>query len=352
MSEEKAGVKPAVRIEQVSFRYDASGQNVLSDVSLEIRGGELFTILGPSGCGKTTLLRILGGLLTPLEGVVKAGDRDITGLSPEKRNMGIVFQNYALFPNMTVSENIAYGLRVRRLPKAEIRQRCERYMELEGLTEYADRRVHELSGGQQQRVAIARALVIEPQLLLMDEPMSNLDMGLRIRMREELRRVQQQTGITTLFITHDQNEAMAISDRIGVMRDGKILQVGSPGKVYNSPADAFVADFMGVSNHLSKEEVLALGLDPAKCPSSGGTYFVRPERLMLSDQNGIRARVLQARFCGMYCEYSLEADGKLLHAAQMNLGASPRREGETVRVTAASAAASEGSLSGGREAAR
>ena len=191
-----------------------------------------------------------GRIYTATEGQVCIGEQDITVLQPEKRNMGIVFQNYALFPNMTVRDNIAYGVKIRKYPKQKIKEKCDYYMELSGLKEFEHRRIQELSGGQQQRVAIARALVIEPSMLLLDEPMSNLDVALRVRMREEIRAIQKKIGITTLFITHDQQEALAISDKIAVMRDGEVLQVGEPEEIYNRPNQEFVANFVGVSNKI------------------------------------------------------------------------------------------------------
>ena len=233
-------------LKNISHSFDTT--RVLDSVDITIKKGDFFTLLGPSGCGKTTLLRILAGFIRPTEGQVLIGDTDITEWAPEKRNMGIVFQNYALFPNMTVRENISYGLKIRRQSKAQIKEKCDYYMDLAGLKELEGRRINELSGGQQQRVAIARALVIEPQMLLLDEPMSNLDVALRVKMREEIRAIQKKTGITTLFITHDQQEALSISDQIAVMRDGKVLQMGAPEDIYNHPNQEFVANFVGTSN--------------------------------------------------------------------------------------------------------
>ena len=276
-----------IKLTNLSHSYDKT--NVLKDINLTIHEGEFFTLLGPSGCGKTTILRILAGFIEPTEGAIWIGEKDITRIAPEKRNMGVVFQNYALFPNLTVRENIAYGLKVRKVSKAIIKEKCDFYMELASLTEYADRRIHELSGGQQQRVAIARALVIEPQMLLLDEPMSNLDVALRVKMREEIRAIQQKIGITTLFITHDQQEALAISDKIAVMKDGEVLQVGTPTDIYNHPNQEFVANFVGVSNKI-------------------GNHFVRPENLSLNRENngGIPVKVKNIRFGGMYYEYTVE----------------------------------------------
>ena len=260
-------------------------------------------MLGPSGCGKTTLLRILAGFIEPTEGSIFIGEKDITKISPEKRNMGVVFQNYALFPNLTVRENIAYGLRVRKLPKQTIKEKCDYYMELAGLTEYENRRIHELSGGQQQRVAIARALVLEPQMLLLDEPMSNLDVALRVKMREEIRAIQKKIGITTLFITHDQQEALAVSDKIAVMKDGEVLQVGSPREVYNEPNQEFVANFVGVSNKINGK-------------------FIRPENLKLSRENqaGIPVTVTGVRFGGMYYEYTVKSEAEEYRVLEINHG--------------------------------
>ena len=200
----------SIELRQINHYYGKD--QALENINLTIEEGEFFTLLGPSGCGKTTILRILGGFITPSSGNIFVGDKDITNLGPEKRNMGTVFQNYALFPNMTVEENVAYGLKIKKLPKNTIKEKCDFYLELAGLTDYRKKRVDELSGGQQQRVAIARALAIEPTMLLLDEPMSNLDVALRIKMREEIREILQKIGITTLFITHDQQEALAISD--------------------------------------------------------------------------------------------------------------------------------------------
>lgn len=290
-----------ILLKEISHSYDT--EKVLDQVDVTIKEGEFFTLLGPSGCGKTTLLRILAGFIKPTEGKVMIGDSDITQWGAEKRNMGIVFQNYALFPNMTVKDNIAYGLKVRKTPKKIIEEKCSYYMELAGLKDFAERRISELSGGQQQRVAIARALVIEPQMLLLDEPMSNLDVALRVKMREEIRAIQKKIGITTLFITHDQQEALAVSDKIAVMKHGKVLQVGSPREIYNHPNQEFVANFVGVSNLID------------------GT-FVRPEHLRLSreDNSGIPVKISNVRFGGMYYEYAVQSEDKEYRVIEMNTG--------------------------------
>jgi len=214
-------------------------------VTLEIKHGEFFTLLGPSGCGKTTTLRLIAGLEYPDEGRIYFDGQDVTDLPPYKRNTGMVFQNYALWPHMTVFDNIAYGLKVRRLPKDEIRKKVYEVLDLIKLKGLERRYPTQLSGGQQQRVALARALVIEPQVLLLDEPLSNLDAKLRIEMREEIKRLQRRLGITTIYVTHDQEEAMVISDRIAVMNRGRIMQVGTPRELYKRPRNLFVATFLG-----------------------------------------------------------------------------------------------------------
>ena len=266
-------------LEHVSFSYDKIP--AVLDISLEIKKSELFTLLGPSGCGKTTLLRLLAGFLRPDSGRILMDEHDITGLPAEKRKMGVVFQNYALFPQMTVEENITYGLRVRRAPKETIREKCDYFLDLINMREERTKNVEQLSGGQQQRVAIARALILDPDVLLMDEPLSNLDAGLRIKMRQEIRELQEKTGVTTLFITHDQQEALSISHRIAVIDRGKIRQVGTPSEIYNTPADPFVAGFVGKANRVSASDAAVLGLDAAR------EGFIRPEGLILCpDSNG------------------------------------------------------------------
>jgi len=222
----------------------------LAGVDLTIRDGEFFSLLGPSGCGKTTLLNIVAGFLAPTTGSVRIGGRDITALPPYKRDIGMVFQNYALFPHLSVADNVAYGLSVRKRPAAESRQRVEEVLNLVKLNHLADRMPHQLSGGQQQRVAIARALAVEPQVLLLDEPLSNLDAKLRKEMQSELRSLQRRVGITTVLVTHDQEEALSLSDRIGILGAGHLQQIGSPLELYRRPANRFVAEFVGQANLL------------------------------------------------------------------------------------------------------
>lgn len=287
-------------LQNISHFY---GENqVLDNIEIEIKQGEFFTLLGPSGCGKTTLLRILAGFISPTKGKILIDGQDITALPPEKRGMGVVFQNYALFPNMTVEENIAYGLKVRRLPKNEIEQRCAYYLDLTGLTEYRQRKTDSLSGGQQQRVAIARALIVEPKMLLLDEPLSNLDVALRVKMRQELRDIQKKTGITTLFITHDQQEALGISHRIAVMDKGVVQQQGTPDEIYNHPQNDFTAQFVGVSNKISGEDAGKLGINPAAC------RYIRPEQLCLfQDGEGLPVTIKEVQFEGAFYQYTVES---------------------------------------------
>ncbi len=232
-----------VNLENITKRF---GEVLAADnINLEIRDGEFFTFLGPSGCGKTTTMRIIAGLEYPTEGKIYYDDKDVTQLPSHKRNTGMVFQNYALWPHMTVFENVAYGLRVRKIPNEEVKESVADALELVHLSGLGDRFPNQLSGGQQQRVALARVLVINPDILLLDEPLSNLDAKLRVEMREEIKEIQRELGITTIYVTHDQEEAMAISDRIAIQNFGAIRQVGTPKEVYNKPVDLFIATFIG-----------------------------------------------------------------------------------------------------------
>jgi len=238
----------SVRIENV---WKVFGKvTALSGVSLDVKEGEFVTLLGPSGCGKTTLLRVISGLYKPTRGKVYFDDEDVTDKAPWERNVGLVFQDYALWPHMTVFENIAYGLKLRKLPRNEIKERIVETSRMLGIEELLDRYPHQLSGGQQQRVALARALVINPSVLLLDEPLSNLDAKIRVSVRAEIKRLQKTLKITTVYVTHDQEEALTISDRVAVMNHGVIEQVGSPLEVYYNPKTLFVADFVGQVNIL------------------------------------------------------------------------------------------------------
>jgi iron(III) transport system ATP-binding protein len=238
----------AIRIEDLTCSFGAV--RAVDGISVTIGKGELFTLLGPSGCGKTTLLRMIAGFTDVKSGSIWIGDKRIDSLPAHRRNIGMVFQNYAIFPNLTVADNVAYGLRARKVDRAEIRDRVEKALQRVRLAGYGTRWPHQLSGGQLQRVAIARALVIEPAVLLFDEPLSNLDAQLRTEMRVEIRQLQQSLGLTAVYVTHDQEEALAISDRVAVLRGGKIEQVGSPEEIYQRPQTAFVAEFLGGTNML------------------------------------------------------------------------------------------------------
>ncbi|MBM3608738.1 MAG: ABC transporter ATP-binding protein, partial [Alphaproteobacteria bacterium] len=238
-----------VRIENVNLSYGAT--HVLKDVNLEIRPGEFFAFLGPSGCGKTTLLRLIAGFNISQTGRVLVDEQDIGHLPPWKRDVGMVFQSYALWPHMSVAQNVAFGLEERRLPRAEIETRVSKALDLVGLAHLASRYPAQLSGGQQQRVALTRTIVVEPRVLLLDEPLSNLDAKMRVEVRRELRELQKRLGITTIFVTHDQEEANTICDRIAVMKDGVIQQTGSPMTLYENPANLFVAGFLGTANILN-----------------------------------------------------------------------------------------------------
>ena len=282
----------SIDLELINIFKSFGNLEVLHDLSLAVYKGELCCLLGPSGCGKTTALKIVNGLLEPESGKVYLAGQDITNMPPQQRNVGMVFQNYALFPHMSVYDNVAYGLRRRRLPEDIIGPKVSRTLNMVRLSGYEMRRIHELSGGQQQRIALARSLVIEPKLLLLDEPLSNLDARLRADMREEIRRIQRSLNITTVYVTHDQEEAISIADRIVVMNQGVIEQIGSPREIYQQPATRFVADFIGRVNFLRGKieggQLLLLGihfkLPSGKFPEGSElTCAVRPESIQIKE---------------------------------------------------------------------
>jgi spermidine/putrescine transport system ATP-binding protein len=289
----------------------------LVNVTLDVREGEFFTLLGPSGCGKTTLLRIVAGLELPDTGRVLLGGQDITSLPATKRQVNTVFQSYALFPHLSIFENVAFGLRSRKFPQNEVQTRVDRRLEMLGLEEMAERFPHQLSGGQQQRVALARALVNEPDVLLLDEPMSALDARLRAQVQVELRRLQRKLGQTFILVTHDQAEALVVSDRIAVMSEGKIVQFGTPQEVYEQPRTRFVAEFLGAANLIRGRGSdggveTAMGfLNLNTTPQwAQGTVAIRPERIRIADhaphKNGIKAKVTEAIYRGTNVDLWLE----------------------------------------------
>lgn len=307
-------------LQNLSKSFDKNGADVkaVDSVNLTVEKGEFITFLGPSGCGKTTTLRMIAGFEEPTAGAVLLGGTDITALPANKRDLGFVFQNYALFPHMTVENNVAYGLKVRKLPSTEVNHRVAEALEAVGLGGEGKRYPNQLSGGQQQRVALARALVLRPKLLLMDEPLSNLDAKLRAHMRGEIRRIQRQWGLTCLYVTHDQKEALTMSDRIMVMNAGKVEQIGAPSQLYSDPASAFVADFIGNANLIAGQ--ISLNTDepqfvyrslrlPARLSrtapvSDGAKVFlvVRPERFALHE-SGLAVTITQALFEGDRISY-------------------------------------------------
>lgn len=290
-----------IRLDGLTRRYGAVV--ALDGLDLEIAGGEFLALLGPSGCGKTTALRAIAGFDRPDAGRVLLGGRDVTGVPANKRDMGMVFQAYSLFPNLTVAENVAFGLRVRRRERSEQRGRAAELLELVGLADRGNRYPHQLSGGQQQRVALARALAVAPKVLLLDEPLSALDAQVRVQLREEIRRIQLELGITTVFVTHDQAEALSVADRVGVMRAGRLEQVASPDELYERPATAFVAEFVGTMNRLPATlsggavEVLGTRRPVAgSAPTGPVEALIRPEALVVTA--GGTGRVVTRTFSG------------------------------------------------------
>ena len=291
----------------------------LHDINVHVKEGEFFTFLGPSGCGKTTTLRTITGFIQPVSGTVVVKDRDITHVPIEERNIGIVFQSYALFPTMTVYDNIAFGLKLKKVPKADIERKVDAMLDLVNLRGYGKRHVDALSGGQQQRVAIARSLVNEPEVLLLDEPLGALDLKLRKEMQLELKSMQQRLGITFLYVTHDQEEALTMSDTIVVMRDGKILQIGDPKSIYDEPANAFVADFIGESNIMRgvmvRDELVAFAGCEFPCVDFGFgenapvDVVVRPEDIMLvgEDVGQLVGTIKSVLFKGVHYEMMIDA---------------------------------------------
>jgi len=345
-------IMTGITLEGVSKRFGSTA--AAAGVSLGIDSGELFFLLGPSGCGKTTLLRILAGFVEADAGRIAFEGQDVTHLAPEKRRTGMVFQNYALWPHMTVFDNVAFGLKVRRVSGKERQERVMAALRAARMQEYARRMPNQLSGGQQQRVALARALVVEPRVLLLDEPLSNLDARLRSQMRGEIRRLCRESGITTVYVTHDQAEALSMADRVAVMREGRIVQVGRPRDVYQRPESRFVADFLGETNFISAEvkgaeeghlilhapmgDVLARGLREDTPRSGNLTCSIRPEAWRFDAagrdpaRNAWTGRLVESIYQGESSRHRIELAGDVvIHALEIN--PRERRPGEAVRVS-------------------
>ena len=324
----------ALSIRNLTKVFRGKGERVtaLENVSLDIQEGELFTLLGPSGCGKTTTLRCIAGFEKPTGGKIDFLDNDFTTIPPSRRNIGMVFQSYALFPHMSIFENVAYGLKIRKNPRREIEQKVDKILKLVGLDTTKQRKPSELSGGQQQRIALARALVYDPQLLLLDEPLSNLDAKLRVYMRGEIRRIQQRAKVTTLYVTHDQEEALSISDRIAVMHAGNVSQIGTPDEIYEDPNSIRVADFIGQANFFEcavkkqgKElldltfpsgERISLNSTSARLsdfPHPMGVLFARPEQIKIIPEpdrpNTLKGKVKSILYLGSVVRYFIEVFG-------------------------------------------
>ncbi len=321
-----------IQLDNIVVRF--GNFEALHKINVDVHEGEFFTFLGPSGCGKTTTLRTITGFIDPVSGSVRVKDRDITHVPIEDRNIGIVFQSYALFPTMTVYDNIAFGLKVKKLKKPEIDKRVREIAKKVDLSdEQLQKAVSQLSGGQQQRVALARALVLEPGVLLFDEPLSNLDAKLRVTMRTEIRRIQQEAGITAVYVTHDQSEAMALSDQIIVMEKGLVAQIGTPQEIYYHPANEFVADFIGEANFLRGKlsgkngdngivtvegtcvEVVGVAAleDGKDC-----TLVLRPESAVLADAGQLPCRVIVSCFMGSYQNYHVMVGDTLVKITDFN----------------------------------
>jgi iron(III) transport system ATP-binding protein len=328
----------SVTVEKLVVRYETT--EVLKGIDVTITDGEFFFLLGPSGCGKTTLLRTIAGFIDPAAGNIWFGDRAMSGVPAAKRDCGMVFQNYALWPHLTVAENVAFGLDVRKIEKTEKRRRVGEALALVRMAEFADRLPGKLSGGQQQRVALARAIVVEPQLLLLDEPLSNLDAKLRVELRSEIREIQQRTKRTAIYVTHDRAEALALADRMAILRGGVVEQMGSPRDIYDRPENAFVAGFVGDVNTLPTGRIVEdsgesldiegpwgrLGARPcgrAQVPRDRASVLLRPERLRIEPggspgRNRLAGRVTRSTFLGEVMQYEVALDDARIHVLALS----------------------------------
>jgi iron(III) transport system ATP-binding protein len=318
-----------LEIQNVSKTFES--KTVLDNISLSINEGEFFSIVGPSGCGKTTLLRIIAGLETASSGEIVLNGENISNKTPQERDIGIVFQNYALFPHMTVFENIAYGLKIKKKSKETIRKKVYDVLEKVKLTDKADVRVTNLSGGEQQRVSLARVIVIEPKVILFDEPLSNLDYILRLETRGEIKRLQKETGITSVYVTHDQSEALALSDRIAVLNNGMLQQLGNPIDVYYNPVNYFVADFICHANFFNADECqkfFDLNIDTNK------NLVVLPEELYLSSENANQDLIISdIQFNGLTTEYFIKYDEKFFRSFLVSKSGNHFRVGDSVNIS-------------------
>ena len=349
MAKEKKGIK----LDHISKIYkDPKTKKdfyAVNDVSLEIEPGSFVTLLGPSGCGKTTTLRMIAGFESPDTGSIYLGGEKIDELTPKKRDIAMVFQSYALLPHYNIFDNVAYGLKLRKLPKDEIHKKVMDILDLVGLSGMESRMTNQLSGGQQQRVALARALVVEPGVLLFDEPLSNLDAKLRVSMRTEIRRIQQEAGITAIYVTHDQSEAMSISDKIIIMKDGVIAQMGTPQDIYYHPNSEFVADFIGDANflkgkmvaHEGDEGIVEIDGHQVRVADAGHmadgadtTIVLRPESTVLADEGPLPCKVIMSCFMGAYQNYHvMVGDTKLIIADYNPKGKHIYQAGDDAYVT-------------------
>lgn len=334
-----------VTIDRLSKHFGSSV--AVEGFSLDIEDGELVAFLGPSGCGKTTTLRMIAGFIEPTAGTIHIGDQDVTHMPVHKRNTGMVFQRYALFPHMTVSENIMFGLEMHKVPAAERDKRVREVLDMVRMTQFRDRYPRQLSGGQQQRVAIARALVIQPRVFLLDEPLSNLDAKLRVDVREEIRSLQRDLGLTTIFVTHDQEEALAIADRMAIMYDGKVQQIGTPDALYERPENIFVADFLGKMNFFDGSVTEAGRFTTGssrqivvpRAQAGTSKVGVRPERVRLENEaqgpNAMAGVVDSAVYLGSILDVRVKLDsGELVSSQMSNAGGHLRAYAPGTRVHA------------------